>query len=176
MAADGRKITVPVFIQPDSEQARLLGTNALFALGVSVSRANGEPLKSSGGTQAQVHLVQAATIPSMKGRIVKACVSDGYSPNEQLLFEPRHEALEPLGLSAHESLVTVSDGIALIPLQNFQGVSVKLDKGTPLGMVQPCEPLYRDLAQPGEGPSLSDSPGGGLCANVKALPNTLERY
>ena len=120
--------------------------------------------------------MQAATIPSMKGCIVRACVGDGYSPNEQFLFEPRHEALEPLGLCAHESLMTVSDGIALIPLQNFQGVSVKLDKGTPLGMVQPCKPLCQDLAQPGEGPSLPDSLGGGLCAHVKALPNTPERY
>ena len=120
LAADGRKVTVPVFIQPNSEQACLLGTNALFALRVSVSRANGEPLKSCGGPQAHVRLIQAATIPSMKGHIVKACVSDGYFPNEQVLFEPRHEALEPLGLSAQESLVTVSDGIALIPLKNYQ--------------------------------------------------------
>ena len=176
LAADGRKVTVPVFIQPNSEQACLLGTNALFALGVSVSRANGEPLKSCGGPQAQVRLIQAATIPSMKGRIVKACVSDGYFPNEQVLFEPRHEALEPLGLNAQESLVTVSDGIALIPLKNYQGVSVKLDEGTPLGMVQQCEPVCQVLTEPRERPSLSGSQSGGLCAHVKALPNTPERY
>ena len=51
LAADGRKITVPVFIQPDSEQACLLGTNAIFALGVSVSRASGEPLNPLGPTR-----------------------------------------------------------------------------------------------------------------------------
>ena len=70
LAADGRKVTIPVFIQPNSEQACLLGTNTIFGLGVSVSRANGRPLKSSGGAQAQVCLVQAATIPSMKGHII----------------------------------------------------------------------------------------------------------
>ena len=51
-----------------------------------------------------------------------------------LLFEPEHKVLETLGVSAIESLISVdSSGITLIPLQNYQGVCVKLDKGTELG-------------------------------------------
>ena len=38
LAVDGRKVTVPVFIQPNSWQACLLGTNALFNFCLSLGR------------------------------------------------------------------------------------------------------------------------------------------
>ena len=81
--------------------------------------------------KACVRLVQATTILSQKGRFLKAHV-DGESPrSESLLFEPPHEALEPLGLGTQESLVTIhSDGMVLIPVQNFQGIPARLEKGT----------------------------------------------
>ena len=51
---DDKSTTVPAFVQPDSEQECRLGSNVLPALGISVLRANGQPLiprqdKGSGG-------------------------------------------------------------------------------------------------------------------------------
>ena len=48
-SADDLEVTVPVFVQPASEQECLLGMNTLPKLGVKVHRANGEPLRQSGG-------------------------------------------------------------------------------------------------------------------------------
>ena len=42
--ADGESACVPVFVQPFSEQECLLGMNVLPALGLVITRANGEPL------------------------------------------------------------------------------------------------------------------------------------
>ena len=36
LAVDGKSTTVPVFVQPDSEQECLLGSNVLPALGISI--------------------------------------------------------------------------------------------------------------------------------------------
>ena len=44
LAVDGRSTTVPVFVQPDSKQECLLGSNVLPSLGITVTRANGEAL------------------------------------------------------------------------------------------------------------------------------------
>ena len=44
LEADGESVNVIVFVQPDSEQQYLLEMNAIPALGLSVSRANREPL------------------------------------------------------------------------------------------------------------------------------------
>lgn len=44
LAVDGKSTTVPVFVQPDSEQECLLGSNVLPALGISVVRADGRKL------------------------------------------------------------------------------------------------------------------------------------
>ena len=41
---DEKSTSVPAFIKPDSEQECLLGSNVLPALGISVVRANGQPL------------------------------------------------------------------------------------------------------------------------------------
>ena len=44
---DERSIITPVFVQPDSKQECLLGSNILSAIGITVTRANGEPLTTS---------------------------------------------------------------------------------------------------------------------------------
>ena len=78
LAVDGRSTTVPVFVQPDSEQECLLGSNVLPSLGITVARVNGEPLTASIESEnepAQVNLVQATAIPGMKGCYVKARVN-----------------------------------------------------------------------------------------------------
>ena len=78
-SVDGRSIVTPVFVQPDSEQDCLLGSNVLSGIGITVMRANGEPLTASSVDKpssepkiAHVNLVQAATIPGMKGCYVRA--------------------------------------------------------------------------------------------------------
>ena len=101
LAVDGRSTTVPVLVQPDSEQECLLGSNAFPALGLSVVRANGQRLTASEENDAKpvhVNLVQSVTIPGQKGRFVKGQIEDDPSKLEHLLFEPKHESLEPLGL------------------------------------------------------------------------------
>ena len=40
-------MVTPLFVQPDSEQNCLLGSNVLSAIGIIVVRANGEPLTAS---------------------------------------------------------------------------------------------------------------------------------
>ena len=45
-----------------------------------------------------------------------------------------------LGVWTQESLITVqSDGRAFVPLQNFQGTTIKLDKGAYLGVASLCD-------------------------------------
>lgn len=91
------------------------------------------------------------------------------------MFEPKHEYLEPLGLCTQESLITVhSDGSVLIPLQNFQGMSVRLEKETELGVARGCNlPDQVDI----DVPQTIDSElphGHRRCATVKALGNSPE--
>ena len=56
---------------------------------------------------------------------------------EHLSFQPRHKSLEPLGLFTQESLIVVhADDSVLIPLQTFQGMPVRLEKGIELGVAR----------------------------------------
>ena len=117
--ADGESVFVPVFVQPQSEQDCLLGMNVLPALGLAITRANGESLiskheASSKVAHAHVSLVQSSTIPSLKGRFLKVqpdcTLTDCKS---EVLLEPQ---LESLGLRTHESVVTVlEDGYVIKP-------------------------------------------------------------
>ena len=71
--------SVPVFIQPGSEQDCLLGSNALPALGISVVRANGQPLVASSNVlgeneTARLGLVQTTTLPGWNSCFAKAKV------------------------------------------------------------------------------------------------------
>ena len=113
LAIDGKSTAVPIFVQPDSEQECVLGSNVLPALGISVVRANGRKLTASvenGVEPAHVNLVQSV-IPGQKGCFVRGRVEDNPNKIEHLLFEPKHETLEPSGLCTQESLVSVhSDG------------------------------------------------------------------
>ena len=68
--ADGGSAVVPVFIQPDSSQTCLIGSNVLSHLGVKIQRASGEPFKLVGGeiNQSQIRLLQAVSVPSGKAK------------------------------------------------------------------------------------------------------------
>ena len=145
--------TVQAFIQPDSEQECLLGSNVLPVLGISVVRANGQPLvprQGQGGVQvASVNFIQAAAIPGLKGCFMQARVDMVQSDGECLQFEPEHQSLDSLGVSALESLISVDDkGIAIVPIQNCQGSSIRLEKGTRLGTIRPIRLWTPEVLQP----------------------------
>ena len=73
-------------------------------------------------------------------------------------------------MSAIESLISIdSKGIALIPLQNCQGVCIKLDKGTELGAVKRC--TLPDQVQPGEA-AISNA----VCTDVSTNDDDPECY
>ena len=94
-ACDGRRVTVPTFIQPESEQKCLIGMNVIPFLGITVHRANGKPLHAIVEHDAQVRLVHSTTIPSMKGRVVEAQLIDSDSfCGSELLFQPEHKVLQ----------------------------------------------------------------------------------
>lgn len=59
-------VHAPVFVQPDSSQACLLGMNVIPSLGIKVTRATGESLCSVSGYEsgmARVGLVKSVCIP-----------------------------------------------------------------------------------------------------------------
>ena len=93
-SCDGCKVTVPTFIQPESEQRCLIGMNVIPFLGATIRRANGKPLHAIVEREAQVRLVQTTTIPGQKGRLVEAQVENGdclgdHSACLSLLNHPR---------------------------------------------------------------------------------------
>ena len=141
--ADGRSAIVPVFVQPDSSQACLLGSNVLMHLGVTVQRASGDPVKLVGGevSQYQVRLVQAVSVPSGKAKFVKAKLDVPLINGEELVFEPCAETFHRHALVAPEALVTLhSDGKVLIPVENYEALTVRLESDTVLGQViRPCK-------------------------------------
>ena len=73
-------------------------------------------------------------IPGQKGQFVKGQIEGDPNKLEFLLFKTS------MNLSNQESVVTVhSNGMVLIPLQNFQGMPVRLEKGVELGVVRECD-------------------------------------
>ena len=152
LQAGGKNVTIPVFIQPNSSQDCLLGTNACIPLGLQFLDGKGEPLQAFSGLKSdtgsvkqetkplisRVSLIQASTIPSRKCKLLSANVSGEHSPGEQFLFEPEGSKLQSLGLSTLDSLVTLHEGgKVFIPVQNFETNSVELPCGLELGIVEP---------------------------------------
>ena len=137
LVADGKSVSVPVFVQPHSEQSCLLGTNATFSLGLKFLRADGRPLHvhssrlNPNPDAAMVCLVQSSTLPGRKGRFLEGRVDALVERGDEFLFEPNTLALKELGLGCQESLLKVgSSGQVLVPLQNFRRDDVVLDEGT----------------------------------------------
>ena len=167
VTSGGKTVSVTMFVQPDSAQECLLGTNASLPLGFKFVDGKGKPLRSSSDPQfaksesepqvAHVSLIQASSIPSRKCRFLKAKVSGECSPGDQFLFESRSTQLQPLGLSAIDSLVTLSDErTVLIPVQNFQKCTVDLPSDVELGVVEPFEEIC----------NAPDSVSPSMCARV----------
>ena len=152
LQAGGKNVTIPVFIQPNSSQDCLLGTNACIPLGLQFLDGKGKPLQAFSGLKSdtgsvkqetkplisRVSLIQASTIPSRKCKLLSANASGEHSPGEQFLFEPEGSKLQSLGLSTLDSLVTLHEGgKVFIPEQNFETNSVELPRGLELGIVEP---------------------------------------
>ena len=113
---EGESVNVLVFVQPDSEQPCLLGMNAIPSLGITVLRHTGEPILSNDASEpkletrvARVSLVESVVIPGQKGRYIQAHVDCDGPIADEFLFEPRHETLSALGVSAQESLIHKRD-------------------------------------------------------------------
>ena len=149
--ADGECVRVPVFVQPQSGQECLLGMNVIPALGLVITRANGEALvvkQDNDHRVAHVRLVESVSIPGLKGRFVELEVGCGDSSiqiGSPVLFEPKPDVFEILGLSSHESVVTVRDnGCIVVPIRNPVGGSVCMMKGLQIGTVR-CVTEYYDV-------------------------------
>ena len=147
-----------------------------------MTRANGEPLTastidelSSEPETAHVNLVQTATIPGMKGCHVRVQIDTEHYKGQELLFEPAHDKLEPLRVSALESLISVycySEGLAVIPIQNYQGVCVQLDPGMKIGVVRRC--VLPDVVEMEA--DLVCECAEANCVHMKALKNDSQWY
>ncbi len=123
------------------------------------------PLESDVAT---VSLVKSTTIPSQKGRAIRACVGSPTTGGcSSLLFEPEHDVLAPLGVSASECVITVSeDGEVLLPVNNYQGITARRMQ---LGTVRSID----GVALGGE--SLSERTGTSSNAPLKAVECILGR-
>ena len=142
-------VTVPVFVQPDSEQACLLGMNALPLLGIEVRQSNGtlilpselKPGNSSRTTISKISLLTSAVVPSHKGCVLHAeiCNPDMALSDGDFLFEPNQKVPGSRGLSALECLVTVEHGKVSVPVDNFQEFTAHLDAGEEIGVLRPCD-------------------------------------
>ena len=146
--ADGECVRVPVFVQPQSGQECLLGMNVIPALGLVITRANGEALVVKQDNDHRVAHVRLVAIPGLKGRFVELEVGCGDSSiqiGSPVLFEPKPDVFEILGLSSHESVVTVRDnGCIVVPIRNPVGGSVCMTKGLQIGTVR-CVTEYYDV-------------------------------
>ena len=149
--AEGKAVTAPVFVQPESEQPCLLGMNIAPALGLKFLDANGLPLKEYNShsrqcqerTSAVVCLTQTSTLPGRKGRFLEAKVDPTIQPGTEIIFEPSAESLRTLGLSAQESLLCVQkDSTVLIPVQNFKQNTVDIQAGFELGGVETLQTKF----------------------------------
>jgi hypothetical protein len=146
--ADGECVHAPVFVQPQSGHECLLGMNVIPVLGLAITRANGEPLVVKQDTDhrvAHVRLVEPVSIPGLKGRFVElvGCGDSNIRIGSPVLFEPKPDVFEILGLSSHESVVTVRDnGCKVVPIQNPVGGSVCMVKGLEIGTVRCVTECY----------------------------------
>ena len=176
-SCEGRSVTVPTFIQFDSKQKCLIGMNVIPFLDITVRRSNGKPLHAIVEREAQVRLIQSITIPSRKGRVVEVQVDGENHHGNHFLFQPEHKLMDDLGMWSQVSSITVQpSGKALIPVQNFQGISVTLEGGVQLGVVNLCNWSHDVDSLTNEPSRTSDVQCKSTCASVTMLRNTPERY
>ena len=122
--ADGKTVCVPVIVQPESKQTRLLGINAIFLLGLKFLRANNKPIRM--GTEPKesvtcVRLVRTISVPNQASKIVKAEIENNDRKGEHCVFEPYTNVVASSCLSITETVLIIGEkGRLYIPLQNLQ--------------------------------------------------------
>ena len=114
VAADGKTTSVPMFVQPDSEQPCLLGMNVIPTLGIKILRSNGkslmeQPVDPRNTLTVFVSLVQVETIPGRKARFLDVCASTTLGTGDELLFQPDNSAQAQLDLSSADYLFTMKE-------------------------------------------------------------------
>ena len=131
--------------------------NVIPLLGIEIHHCDKEPILVLGEEKmpqkpdiARVNLVGAVPIPAQKGHVVRARVSvpDGVIDDREVLFEPNHKVLDPLGVSVTESLVTLKNGEVILPIENYHGNIVHLDAGVELSCVRCSESVLECSDQP----------------------------
>lgn len=140
--ADGKAVNVPIFVQPNSNHPCLLGTNVLPYLGISVRRANGQPLtlKQPSGSEltSQVRLVEASVVPGRRVKFLEAKLDFPFKKGDSLLFEPDVTILGSHRLSSPDAVMMLqADDCVLVPVENHKPLCTLIDKGTSLGQVTP---------------------------------------
>ena len=100
--ANGKTACVPVIVQPDSEQACLLGTDATSLLGLKFLIANDKPVRM--GTELKesiirVRLVRTISVPSQASKVVKAEIENTGRKGKHCVFEPDTVVVAASGLS-----------------------------------------------------------------------------
>ncbi len=107
--ADGVTAKVTVLVQPGSDQACLVGMNAILKLGIRLLHSNGIPVCAEVDQVATrpVRLVQTCTLPGRKGRFLDVAMDGGFEEGTGVLFEPDNRVL---GLSSSEDLLTAGPG------------------------------------------------------------------
>ena len=87
-------------------------------------------------------------------------------------FEPARD-VESHGLCSHQSLITLNvHGMGFIPVENYQGLPIKLKKGMQLGVVRPCDSEKMvDISE-------NDTLGESRCATklYQILPSAFSSY
>lgn len=116
-------------------------------LGLSITRANGKPMvvkEDPNPIVSHVRLVQSSTIPSLKGQFlpVQAECTLPESSQSQVLFEPKRDIFESLGIHSHEAMISVcEDGHMYVPVHNCEGVSAHLEEGIEVGVIRSVKPI-----------------------------------
>ena len=173
-----KSVSVPVFVQPDSEQVCLLGVNVISALGFKVLNNDGSLIlpRDAGNSDtptpviSTVSLVRSVPIPCQKVSVVQAKITDPVNDYSDMLFEPDCAVLSQLGVSMLESVVKVdANGHVYLPVDNYQCITAHLEAGLPLGTVRPT--VVSSLGDQ----ELADNPNASTNAHVKAIQRTPER-
>ena len=175
-SVDGKSVSIPTFVQPESKQGCLLGMNVIPQLGIKLVRGNGElivPTREVDRDVAEVHLVSAVAIPSHHGMVLAATLSRAElkTKTKDFVFEPDNDMLKMFGVNIHEAVIAPNeDDTVWIPARNYQDITVKMQAGTSLGVARvldPNQPIEREDADSDVETSQS--------AAVTALPITPER-
>ena len=126
------------FVHPESEIPCLLGMNVLPHLGIRILRSNGEaaridqcPGSLSG---ARVCLLATKRIQGRKSGLLEVKLEIPVD-SEFLIFQPDHAFLQKLGLKTPDALFKQQpEGTLLIPVENQDGVSTRLEAGACIGI------------------------------------------